>query len=265
VEPPLDSWWCPTAGVTRLGVWCKWSRLSTAGGAPPRLVSRLGVWTRPPAQADPLARGKPGIDVAFPLLSLGAHRDCQDHNVPNAPAWRAPVRPVGLISGNVHSSSVQEAIEEQTAAIAEMEAEAPTQHDAQVALMRAKLRRDELRERMADEEEEARARLQMERELQVCRSLPLGLVVWGIDFAGLRFGSASRLRHPHRRRRRCGRHVQAALDVRLGSLRSVYATLTYGVSPSLLTEFAAVKEVSGGCRRDGSRETVVGKGLWWEL
>jgi hypothetical protein len=34
VERPLDSWWCPTAGVTRLGVWCKWRGLSTAGGAP---------------------------------------------------------------------------------------------------------------------------------------------------------------------------------------------------------------------------------------
>jgi hypothetical protein len=50
VELPLDSWWYPTAGVTR-----------------------LGVWSRPPAQADPLARGKPGIDVASPLLSLGVH------------------------------------------------------------------------------------------------------------------------------------------------------------------------------------------------
>jgi hypothetical protein len=58
VELPLDSWWFPTAGVpgwacgvsgaasrqlvvphrwgTRLGVWCKWSCLSTAGGTPPR-------------------------------------------------------------------------------------------------------------------------------------------------------------------------------------------------------------------------------------
>jgi hypothetical protein len=52
----------------------KWSCLSTAGGmAPHRWGTRLGVWTRPPAQADPLARGKkPGIDVAFPLLSLNA-------------------------------------------------------------------------------------------------------------------------------------------------------------------------------------------------
>jgi hypothetical protein len=27
-------WWYPTAGGTRLGLWCKWSCLSTAGGAP---------------------------------------------------------------------------------------------------------------------------------------------------------------------------------------------------------------------------------------
>jgi hypothetical protein len=46
---------------------------------PHRWGTRLGVWSRPPAQSDPLARGKPGIDVAFPLLSLGAHPDCQDH------------------------------------------------------------------------------------------------------------------------------------------------------------------------------------------
>jgi hypothetical protein len=38
-----------------------------------RWGTRLGVWSRPSAQTDPLARGKPGIDVAFPLLSLGAH------------------------------------------------------------------------------------------------------------------------------------------------------------------------------------------------
>ena len=43
----------------------------------------------------PLARGKPGIDVAFPLLSFGAHPDCQNHTVPTAPAVRAPARPVG--------------------------------------------------------------------------------------------------------------------------------------------------------------------------
>jgi hypothetical protein len=98
VEPPLDSWWCPTAGVTRLGVWCKWSRLSTAGGAPPRLVSRLGVWTRPPAQADPLARGKPGIDVAFPLLSLGAHPDCQHHNAPTGQVVTAGVEQAAVLS-----------------------------------------------------------------------------------------------------------------------------------------------------------------------
>jgi hypothetical protein len=82
VELPLDSWWHPTAGVPgwacgvsgaasrqlvvphrwgiRLGVWCKWSCLSTAGGSPP-LGTRLCVWSRPPAQSDPRARGKPGI------------------------------------------------------------------------------------------------------------------------------------------------------------------------------------------------------------
>jgi hypothetical protein len=57
VELPLDSWWYPTAEVpgwacgvsgavsrqlvvphrwgTRLGVWCKWSFVSAAGGSPP--------------------------------------------------------------------------------------------------------------------------------------------------------------------------------------------------------------------------------------
>jgi hypothetical protein len=47
----------------------------------------------------PLARGKPGIDVAFPLLSFGAHPDCQNHTVPTAPAVRAPARPVGSSEG----------------------------------------------------------------------------------------------------------------------------------------------------------------------
>jgi hypothetical protein len=32
-------------------------------------ITRLSVWTRPPAQSDPLAR--PGVEVAFPLLPLG--------------------------------------------------------------------------------------------------------------------------------------------------------------------------------------------------
>jgi hypothetical protein len=46
--------------------------LGQAGGIGTPLVVgyRLGVWSRPPAQSDPLARvGGPGIDVAFPLLA----------------------------------------------------------------------------------------------------------------------------------------------------------------------------------------------------
>jgi hypothetical protein len=68
LELPLDSWWYPTAGVP--GWAC-----GVSGAASRQLVvshhwgTRLGVWTRPPAQADSLARGKPGIDVASPLLS----------------------------------------------------------------------------------------------------------------------------------------------------------------------------------------------------
>jgi hypothetical protein len=60
------------------------SILSAAGGSPPLGYTRLGVWSRPPAQADPLARGKPGIDVAFPLLPLGVYPDCQVNDVPTA-------------------------------------------------------------------------------------------------------------------------------------------------------------------------------------
>ena len=41
------------------------SRLSIAGDTH-RWGARLGVWSRPPAQSDPLARGKPGTEVAFP-------------------------------------------------------------------------------------------------------------------------------------------------------------------------------------------------------
>ena len=41
--------------------------------APHRRGTRLGVWLRPPAQADALARGKPGHRCCVPLLSLGAH------------------------------------------------------------------------------------------------------------------------------------------------------------------------------------------------
>jgi len=58
-----------------------------------------------------------------------------------------------------------------------MEAEAPIEHDGKVALMEAKLLRDELRERMEQEEDEARARLQMEKELQVHR-FPSYLLFW---------------------------------------------------------------------------------------
>jgi hypothetical protein len=47
VELPLDSWWYPS----REGTW-------------------LGAWSRPPAQADPLARGKPGISEEDERLAL---------------------------------------------------------------------------------------------------------------------------------------------------------------------------------------------------
>ena len=54
----------------------KWSCLSTAGGTSPLGYSHA----RQPRQT-PSRGGKPGVDVAFPLLSLDAHPDCQDHNV----------------------------------------------------------------------------------------------------------------------------------------------------------------------------------------
>jgi hypothetical protein len=38
--------------------------------------TRLGVWTRPPAQADPLARGKPGITTSLCFLSRFIRRRC---------------------------------------------------------------------------------------------------------------------------------------------------------------------------------------------
>jgi hypothetical protein len=47
----------------------KWSSASRQLVVPHRWGTRLGVWSRPPAQTDPLARRKPGIDVAFPPLS----------------------------------------------------------------------------------------------------------------------------------------------------------------------------------------------------
>jgi hypothetical protein len=66
----------PLLGHTRLGVWCKWSCLSTAGGTPP--LGYPAGWAcghaRQPRQT-PSRGGKPGIDDAFPLLSLGAHSD----------------------------------------------------------------------------------------------------------------------------------------------------------------------------------------------
>jgi hypothetical protein len=101
VELPLDSWWHPAAGVpgwacgvsgaasrqlvvlhrggTWLGVWCKWSCLSTAGGTPPRgyLAGRV-VMPASPVRF-PSRGGSRAIDVAFPLLCLGAH---QDRNAP---------------------------------------------------------------------------------------------------------------------------------------------------------------------------------------
>jgi hypothetical protein len=38
----------------------------------------------PASPVRPPREGTPGIDVAFPLLSLGAHPACRDHNVPTA-------------------------------------------------------------------------------------------------------------------------------------------------------------------------------------
>lgn len=64
-----------------------------------------------------------------------------------------------------------------------MEAEAPTEHDGKVALMEAKLLRDELRERMEQEDDEARARLQMEKELQV-RRFPSYVLFWRLPTFG---------------------------------------------------------------------------------
>ena len=96
MELPLDSWWYPTAGVP--GWAC-----GVSGAASQQLVvphhggTQLGVWSRPPAQSAPLARGRPGIDVAFPPLSLGAHPDCQDPNVPiRCAAYVAARTPVAL-------------------------------------------------------------------------------------------------------------------------------------------------------------------------
>jgi hypothetical protein len=83
VELPLDSWWYPTAGVPgwacgvsgaasrQLVVPHRWELV-----VPHRWGTWLGVWSRPPAQADPLARERPGMGAAFPLLSFGAHQGC---------------------------------------------------------------------------------------------------------------------------------------------------------------------------------------------
>jgi hypothetical protein len=67
-----------------------------------------------------------------------------------------------------------------------MEAKPPTEHDGKVALMEAKLLRDELRERMEQEEDEARARLQMEKELQVHRVASHALLWWWPNLAASR-------------------------------------------------------------------------------
>jgi hypothetical protein len=67
-----------------------------------------------------------------------------------------------------------------------MEAEPPTEHDGKVALMEAKLLRDELRERMEQEEDEARARLHMEKELQVHRVALNALLWWWFNLAASR-------------------------------------------------------------------------------
>jgi hypothetical protein len=55
---------------------------------PHRWGTRLGVWSRTPAQRDPLANGKPGIDVAFPLLSVSVHTPAaQDITCLLLPRW----------------------------------------------------------------------------------------------------------------------------------------------------------------------------------
>jgi hypothetical protein len=97
---------------TRLGVWCEWSCLSAAGGAPAVGYTRLGVWSRPPTQADTLARGEAGHDVAFPLLPLGVHPDCRDHN---APAQEASIADAILKARSQFHARV-DSISQQTAA-----------------------------------------------------------------------------------------------------------------------------------------------------
>jgi hypothetical protein len=68
-------------------------------------ATRLRVWSRPPAQADALARGKPGIAVAFPLLSLGAQLGCQDHNVPTSSSGRLLCRVVWVSEQSAYKGS----------------------------------------------------------------------------------------------------------------------------------------------------------------
>ena len=73
--------------------------------APPRGGTWLGVYpeAHPPAQTDPLARGKPGIDVAFLSLSLGAQSlTAETNNVPAPPAMCAHARPAGSSAGFRH-------------------------------------------------------------------------------------------------------------------------------------------------------------------
>jgi hypothetical protein len=65
----------------------EWSCLSTAGGTP--WNTRLGVWSRPPAQADPLARGKAGHRRCVPTaVPRCPHPWLQDHHVPHSRAVR---------------------------------------------------------------------------------------------------------------------------------------------------------------------------------
>jgi hypothetical protein len=84
---------CPPARCVQRE-WARW------GGA-----TRLRVWSRPPAQADALARGKPGIAVAFPLLSLGAQLGCQDHNVPTSSSGRLLCRVVWVSEQSAYKGS----------------------------------------------------------------------------------------------------------------------------------------------------------------
>jgi hypothetical protein len=54
-------------GLTGGSQVSQWSYLSELV-VPHRWGTRLGVWSRPPAQSAPSARKEPGVDVAFPRL-----------------------------------------------------------------------------------------------------------------------------------------------------------------------------------------------------